>query len=228
MKILLLDKITDEREKIACYINLRWPTSKIIQSGNGNQLIDLIEKESPDLVLMEAASDHGLTTIETIRSVSDVPIVLLIRSDDEVAKISGLELGADDYVTKPFNPIEFLAKLAALLRRIHGENHLKGEVVHTYGRLSVNFSSREVYCNGERVKLTPTEYSLLSHLAKNEGKVLTHSALLERVWGRDYVGEPCHVKKYIYRLRSKLGDDANNPTLIISERGVGYKFKATA
>jgi two-component system KDP operon response regulator KdpE len=133
-------------------------------------------------------------------------------------------MGADDYVRKPVSAVELLARLQALLRRVYGAGFKQDQASVNMGTLKVDFSAREVQVSGERVRLTPIEYDLLVHLVRNEGKVLTHAALLEKVWGRDYVDEPDHIKKYIYRLRSKLNDNSHNPKMLLSERGIGYRF----
>jgi len=136
----------------------------------------------------------------------------------------GLEAGADDHVNKPFSPIELLARIKALLRRTQGLGFKGGSLVSIGSELTINFATREVFLSDKQVKLTPIEYHLLSELVRNEGRVLTHNSLLEKVWGSEYVNDTGFTKRYIYRLRKKLNDDPGNPRMIHTEHGVGYKF----
>jgi DNA-binding response OmpR family regulator len=225
MKVLVIESSPDETERIFCYIQLRWGQCELLWAADGARGLELAESESPELVILDVAScgKTGLGLVRQIRSFSDVPLVLLTEKENGVTEISGLEMGADDYLRKPVNAVELLARLHALIRRVYG-NGFRQQASVDLGKIKFDFGAREVLMSGERVKLTPIEYDLLSHLVRNEGKVLTHAALLERAWGPDYVDEPDHVKKYIYRLRSKLDDNSGHPTMLLSERGIGYKF----
>jgi DNA-binding response OmpR family regulator len=135
-----------------------------------------------------------------------------------------LEAGADDYVTKPLSPIEFLARAKALLRRVQGNGFRRDPVLSLGNQLMINFNTREVFASGKRVKLTPIEYRLMAELVRNEGKVLSHHTLLEKAWGSEYTDAPSYLKKYVYRLRQKLEPDAQQPQMILTERGIGYRF----
>jgi len=139
-------------------------------------------------------------------------------------KIKGLELGADDYVVKPFSHMELLARVKAVLRRSQMPELRGDEKPFVHGKLKVDFSSREITVGSNPVKLTPIEYNLLYQMIRNEGRVLTHRFLLEKVWGEEYTDATDYLKKYIQRLRQKLEDDSENPRLIVTERGVGYKL----
>jgi DNA-binding response OmpR family regulator len=154
-----------------------------------------------------------------------VPIIVLSVKDTEVDKVKSLEMGADDYIVKPFSPLELLARVKAVLRRTN-MRHPEEENIppFTAGDLAVNFSTREVLLHDHPLSLTPIEYKLLFCLVRNEGRLITHSTLQQQVWGgTDYVN-PNIVKKYIHQLRTKLGDTSDPPQMILSERGQGYKF----
>jgi len=226
VKALVIESTPEETKNISFTLQLRWPQCTVLSAVDGSKGIELIEAESPDFVILDVALSgmDGLGLVSKIRSFCDVPVIILTDNSNEMIRVSGLEMGADEYVTKPFNPIELLAKVVALLRRVRGAGFKADQEPLTFGALTLNFSTREVFIWNNRVKLTPIEYNLLTHLVRNEGKVLTHSALLEKVWGRDYADDSSFIKKYIYRLRSKLRDDASNPRILISERGVGYRF----
>jgi len=165
----------------------------------------------------------GFEACQEIRRICDVPIVMVSARDNEVDKVRGLEMGADDYITKPFSHLELLARVRAVLRRYQSTLPTVGEVFET-GDLRIDFASRSVTVRGESVRLTPTEYSLLFHLTRNAGRVLPHHTLLAKVWGREYTDEIDYLKVYIRRLRQKLEGDPDTVGRIISERGVGYKF----
>jgi len=140
-------------------------------------------------------------------------------------RASGLEMGADEYINKPFSPIELLARVKALLRRTQGFGFKPERFVSIDGELTINNETHEVLLSaGKQVKLTPIEYHLLLELVRNNGRVLTHSNLMEKVWGSEDTCDHSYVKKYIYRLRSKLEPDASKPQMLLTERGVGYKF----
>ncbi len=141
-------------------------------------------------------------------------------------KVKGLELGADDYITKPFNHLELMARVKAVLRRLAMPMPTSRAPSFRAGDLEVDFAAQEARLEGERLELTPTEYKLLYHLVRNAGHVLQHGTLLAKVWGREYVDEVDYLRVYIRRLRDKLGDDPDNPRYIRTERGLGYRFLA--
>jgi len=167
----------------------------------------------------------GFHLCQEIRAVCDVPIVMLSARDGEVDKVRGLEMGADDYITKPFSHLELLARVRAVVRRYQNQMPTVGEVFES-GNLRIDYASRVVSVSGDQVRLTPTEYSLLFHLSRNAGRVLPHQTLLAKVWGREYTDEIDYLKVYIRRLRQKLEGDPEMIGRIVSERGVGYKFVA--
>jgi len=148
---------------------------------------------------------------------------MLTARDGEVDRVRGLEMGADDYITKPFSHLELLARVRAVMRRYQSQLPAAGEVFVS-GDLRIDYAARAVSVCGMPVKLTPTEYSLLFQLTRNAGRILPHDTLLAKVWGREYVGEADYLKVYVRRLRQKLEGDPETLGRIVSERGVGYKF----
>jgi len=150
-------------------------------------------------------------------------IILTVRGE-EMDKVKGLEMGADDYIVKPFAPAEFLSRVKAVMRRSQMPEVQDGEEPYVKGKLKINFATRELTVGDKLVRMTPSEYKLLHYLVKNEGKVVPHQVLLERVWGPEYTEETDYIKVYVQRLREKLEEEPGNPRMILSERGVGYKF----
>ena len=226
MKILVVDDAPEVVESVRLGFMLQWREVDVIGAGEGEQALDLVEREAPDLVLLDIGLPglDGYRVLERIREFSDVPIVMLTARDDTVEKVKGLELGADDYITKPFNHLELMARVKAVLRRLDMPAPKSRAPSFQAGDLEVDFAAQEARLNGQRLELTPTEYKLLYHLVRNAGRVLPHGTLLAKVWGREYVDEVDYVRVYIRRRRDKLGDDPERPRYIRTERGVGYRF----
>ena len=226
MKALIIEDAPDIVETISLCFELRWPEVKVIATPEGSKGLTLVETESPDVVILDLGlpDTDGLEVLKDIRSFSNVPIIIVTVRGEEMDKVRGLELGADDYITKPFSHMELLARIQAVLRRTHLAGFEAEEKPFLSPGLTIDFASRTVTANGQIVNLTPTEYDLLRYLVLNEGTVLTHRALLEKVWGKEYTDAPEYLKVYIQRLRNKLEADSSNPRLLISKRGVGYKF----
>lgn len=226
MKILIVDDEPDIVEVLEVCLQLRWAGAELIAADDGTGGIALAKSEKPDLIILDIGLPDldGFAVCQQIRAFSDTPIVMLTARDEGIDKVRGLELGADDYVTKPFDYLELLARLQAVLRR--GRPGSDDEPAHPLqvGRLAIDPASRDVRVEGRPVKLTPTEYSLLYHLARNAGTVLPHRTLLAKVWGREYVDEIDYLKVHVQHLRQKLGDDPQNPRMILTERGIGYSF----
>jgi len=166
----------------------------------------------------------GFEVLQTIREVSAVPVIMLTAKGEENDKVKGLELGADDYITKPFSPRELASRIKAVLRRGATFDDDESGKVEVDDRLKMDFGRHEVWVDDELVKLRPTEYRLLYHLVKNAGWVLTHDQILTKVWGYEYRDEPHYVRLYINYLRKKIEVDPANPRYILTERGVGYRF----
>ncbi len=227
MKVLVVDDEPDVIEVVNLCFGLRWPDADVTAAGDGEQVLKAIEQNPPDLILLDInlPGMDGFQTCQEVRRISDVPIVMLSARDGEVDKVRGLEMGADDYITKPFSHLELLARVRAVLRRYQSQSPALGEVFES-GDLVVDYASRQVSVQGQHVRLTPTEYSLLFHLTRNAGRVLPHHTLLAKVWGREYTDEIDYLKVYIRRLRQKLEGGTQTIGQIISERGVGYKFVA--
>ena len=227
MKILIVDDDPDVVEVVNLCFSLRWPDAHLISCSTGQDALAHVEKDKPDLVLLDIVLPDmdGFQVCQEIREFSDVPVVMLSARDTEVDKVRGLEMGADDYITKPFSHLELLARVRAVIRRYQSQLPAVGEMFES-GGLCIDYASRTVTVEGKVVRLTPTEYSLLYHLSRNAGRVLPHQTLLAKVWGREYTDEVDYLKVYVRRLRQKLEGDPETIGEIVSERGVGYKFVA--
>ena len=183
-------------------------------------------EESPDIVLLDRAMPgmNGFEVLRRLRQVSDVPVVMLTVKGDEQDKVRALELGADDYVTKPFGSLELMARIKAVLRRVAVPLPEATALPFAGGDLTIDYATRIVTVRGKPVKLTPTEYRLLSALARYPNQVLSHPTLLVRVWGSEYRGESDFLKVYIKRLRDKIEEDSSSPCYILTEWGQGYRL----
>ena len=226
MKVLVIENNNQVIRDISFCLEVRYPGVTVIAVAKAQKGIDLVETESPDLVIVDSdlPDMSTLDIIKKIREFSDVALIVLSDEQIGLERAKELEMGADDYIIKPFSPIELLARIRALLRRVQRDGFKPQSIVTIGNELAINFATREVLLAGKRISLTPTEYHLLSELVRNEGRVLTHGTLLEKIWGSEYADTPSFVKKYVHRLRSKIEPDANNPQMIVTERGVGYRF----
>ncbi len=227
MKVLVVDDEPDVIEVVNLCFGLRWPEAEVIAAKNGDEALALIEEASPDLILLDIMlpDRDGFQVCQEVRRSSDIPIIMVSARDSEIDKVRGLEMGADDYVTKPFSHLELLARVRAVLRRYESQLPAVGEVFDS-GDLRIDYASRQVTLRGQPVRLTPTEYLLLFHLTRSAGRVLSHHTLLAKVWGREYADEMEYLKVYVRRLRQKLEGDPDTVGRIVSERGVGYMFVA--
>ena len=227
MKMLVIEDSPEIIQSVSLCFELMSPGGTFVFAIEGKKGVALVETESPDVVILDInlPDINGFEALEEIRRFSDVPVIMLTVRGDEMDKVRGLETGADDYIVKPFSPTDLMARVRAVLRRAKASQvGSTSSSVLNFGDLSINPTTREVFLGTELVKLTPTEYKLLYYLARNEGRVLSHRTLLEKVWGSEYSDAPYHLKKYIQRLRLKLKDDPLNPRLIFTEWGVGYRF----
>ena len=220
--------VVDDEERMARFIrlNLEHDGFQVIEAFRGQEAMDKIRTTMPDLVLLDIMLPDldGFEVLKMIREISNIPVIMLTAKGEEDDRVKGLELGADDYVTKPFSPRELVSRVKAVLRRSESILENSDEVLNVDDRLKIDFSKREIWVKGELVKLRPTEYRLLYHLVQNYGWVLTYDQILSKVWGYEYRDEPHYVRLYINYLREKLEDDPANPKYILTERGVGYRF----
>lgn len=223
-RILVVD---DEKGLVKIiHLNLEQDGFDVVEAYNGSQAMDKLRTTLPDLVLLDVMMPDmdGFTVLKMIRQIGSIPVIMLTAKSEEDDKIKGLELGADDYVTKPFSPRELTSRIRAVLRRgDFSQDEESGKIV-VDDRLTIDFDRHEVWVDGELVQLRPTEYRLLYHLVQNAGWVLTHDQILNKVWGYEYENEPHYVRLYINYLRKKLEVDPANPKYILTERGVGYRF----
>ena len=228
MRILVVDDEPDVVESVRLGFMLQWREVDVIEANDGDTALDLVEREQPDIVLLDVGLPlmDGFEVLRQIRAFADVPVLMLTARDDAMDKVKGLELGADDYVTKPFNHLELMARVKAVLRRLEMPAPTSRTPSFRAGELEVDFAKQQARLRGERLVLTPTEYKLLYHLVRNVGHVLEHATLLAKVWGREYVDEVDYIRVYIRRLRDKLGDSSESPRYIQTERGIGYRFIA--
>ena len=218
----------DDNAKMTRFIrmNLELEGYRVSEASNGMEALDKTREELPDLVLLDVMMPEmdGFETLRHLREISSVPVIMLTVKNEEEDKIRGLELGADDYVTKPFSPRELSSRIKALLRRAEMPTPLEKTLMRIDDRLSIDFQRHEVWVEQEKVKLRPTEYRLLYHLVSNAGWVMSHDALLSKVWGPEYRDEIQYLRLYVNYLRQKIEVDPAHPTYILTERGVGYRF----
>lgn len=221
--------VTDDEPRIISMIrmNLELEGHRVIEAHNGVEALESIRTKLPDLVLLDVMMPEldGFETLKMLREFSTIPVIMLTAKGEENDKVYGLELGADDYITKPFSPRELSSRIKAVLRRTDLPSSTPDKaILKIDDRLQVDFNRREVIVNGERIKLRPTEYRLLYHLIENAGWTVPHDQLLAKVWGYEYRDEAHYVRLYINYLREKIEEDPSNPKYVLTERGVGYRF----
>ncbi|MEX1248539.1 MAG: response regulator transcription factor [Anaerolineales bacterium] len=220
--------VVDDEERIVRFIrlNLEQDGFQVVDAFTGKQAMDKLRQALPDLILLDVMLPDldGFQVLKMIRENHDLPVIMLTAKTEEDDRVRGLELGADDYVTKPFSPRELVSRVRAVLRRTEKTREGKEGAIQVDERLKIDFDRREVWVEGKQVKLRPTEYRLLYHLVQNAGWVVTHDQILAKVWGYEYRDEPHYVRLYVNYLREKLEKDPANPKYILTERGVGYRF----
>ena len=208
--------------------NLRARSFEVLEASNGLEAMALWERENPHLLILDIMMPRmdGLEVCRRVREHSAVPIIVLTALDAESDKVAALDLGADDYLTKPFGVEELLARVRAVLRRTQWEVAPPASGVKRFGDLEIDLSGHIVRLHGTEVRLSPIEFSLLEQLVTHAGKVLSHRMLLQRIWGPEYGGEAEYLRVYINRLRQKLEHDPAHPRYLLTEPGVGYRFVA--
>lgn len=220
--------VVDDEPRMVNFMrmNLELEGCRVISASNGREALEKVRDEMPDVVLLDIMMPvmDGFETLRRLRQASSVPVLVLTAKDDEEDRIKGLELGADDYIGKPFSHRELVSRIRAVLRRHYTPPPAPQTLVKVDDRLQIDFARREVLVNGERVNLRPTEYRLLYHLVQNAGYVMTHEQLLSKVWGPEYRDETHYLRLYITYLRQKIEEDPANPKYILTERGIGYRF----
>ncbi len=221
--------VVDDEPRMIGFIrmNLELEGYQVLEANSGVRALEMIRTQLPDLVLLDVMmpSLDGFETLRMLREFSSVPVIMLTAKGEEDDKVYGLELGADDYVTKPFGSRELSSRVRAVLRRAEMPSTSPDQAILKIDeRLSVDFNQREVIVNGEHIKLRPTEYRLLYHLIENAGWTVPHEQLLAKVWGYEYRDETHYVRLYVNYLREKIEEDPSDPKYILTERGVGYRF----
>jgi two-component system KDP operon response regulator KdpE len=220
--------VVDDESRMIRFVrmNLELEGFQVAEAGSGIDALDKVRDELPDLVLLDVMMPEmdGFETLERLREISTVPVIMLTVKGDEGDRIRGLELGADDYVTKPFSPRELASRIRAVLRRAEMPSPVAKTTIDIDDQLQIDFRQREVIVDGEHIRLRPTEYRLLYHLVNNAGWVMTHEMLLSKVWGYEYRDETGLLRLYITYLRKKIEPDPSHPRYIFTERGTGYRF----
>ena len=224
-KILVVDD--EPRMCEAVSMNLELEGYQVVGASSGYEALRKLTTEIPDLIILDVMMPEmdGFETLREIRDISAVPVIMLTVKGEEMDRIRGLDLGADDYVTKPFSARELASRVKAVLRRTETPSPAPKTEVVIDDDLSIDFSRRRVVVRGKETHLRPTEYRLLYHLVSNAGHVLTHESLLRRVWGHEYRDEDHYLWLYVTYLRRKIEDDPKQPKYILGERGIGYRFK---
>jgi len=223
-RILVVDDEPQIRRSLQ--VNLESRGYAVETAETGELAIQAFHNRRPDVIILDLLLPGmgGVEVVRRIRELSPVPIIVLSAMGEEARKVDALEMGADDYMTKPFGMDELLARIRSLLRRAAGAQ--SAQPVFTAGGLCVNFDRREVTLDDKPIKLTPTEYDLLKYLIEHSGKVLTHRMLLQEVWGQAYVDQAQYLRVFVGQLRKKIEQDPTRPRFVLTDPGVGYRFCA--
>ena len=220
--------VVDDEPRMIRFIqmNLELEGYEVMQANDGYEALIKVRDALPDLVILDVMMPNldGFETLRLLREISAVPVIMLTVKADEEDKVRGLEVGADDYVTKPFSPKELSSRVKAVLRRAEMPAPLEKNILQIDDYLHVDFDHRRVIAGGQEMKLRPTEFRLLYHLVSNAGRIMTHEQLLSKVWGYEYRDEDHYLRLYITYLRQKIEPDPAHPRYIFTERGVGYRF----
>ena len=225
MKALIVDDDVDIAEAVALCFEIRWPDTEAVTVLDGRSALRAFRERGADIVVLDRQLPDmdGIEVCKQLRQESNVPIIMLTVSDRPRDIVRGLESGADDYIAKPFDQVELLARAGSLLRRSQ-RSASSGGTLFADGRLSIKFQEREVAVDGKVVRLTATEYNLLEHIAKSHGKLVTNVELLTRLWGQEYTAAVDYLKVHVTHLRRKLDDDRDDERMITAHGGVGYRI----
>jgi two-component system KDP operon response regulator KdpE len=220
--------VVDDEPRMVRFVKMNLDLEGYItlEANNGLQALEKIRDHNPDLVLLDVEMPglDGFETLKRLREISDAAVIMLTVRSEEEARVKGLDLGADDYVTKPFSPRELSSRIRAVLRRFEHTARPDKQIITIDERLQVDLQRRDVIVAGERTSLRPTEYRLLYHLIQNAGWVVPHETLLTKVWGHEYINDNHLLRLYITYLRKKIEEDPADPKYIFTERGLGYRF----
>jgi len=226
MRILVVDDDAPNVKMISFL--LREEGYDVVSADNGATALELVEREPPDLIILDVMMPHmdGFEVCRRIRQKMEVPIIFLSAKGETADKVTGLQLGADDYLAKPFEPSEFMARVKAVLRRAEAFPSDDAQSKLTVGGITLEpLSNRVLFNDGRKVDLTPIEFRLLYCLMRNAGRILSHDLLMNAVWGYDYEGYSNQIAVYMHRLRLKLEEDPDHPRHLSTVRGLGYKFE---
>jgi DNA-binding response OmpR family regulator len=226
MKFVIIEDSPDVVESLELCVSIRWPDSTTIATAGGRDAIKIVQREAPDVVILDLAlaDMSGFDVLREIREFSPVPLLIVSARADEVTRVKGLELGADDYLVKPFSHTELLARVQAVVRRVHMVEASTEDIIARDCRRTINLATGRLEVDGKEVVLSATEWRLLSFFVRNAGKVIGAETFAHEVWGVKYV-EASTIKMFVRRLRLKLRDDTKAPILILSHRGRGYSFE---
>jgi DNA-binding response OmpR family regulator len=225
MQVLIIEDDKSIIDAVKVAFEFRWPDASVVAAMAGKKGIELARAKSPDIVILDLnlPDIDGFQILQKIREFSNVPVIILtVRSEDEDV-LRGLEAGADDYIVKPFNYLQLLARVKAVLRRTDTTPNAGKHYNAVNARVKIDFTSQKVKVDNRPVKLTPLEYRLLAFLARNRGKVVPYNRISREIWGGDHEGKTDNIRIYIRRLRKKLRDAP--PTMITNEYASGYKFE---
>jgi two-component system KDP operon response regulator KdpE len=224
MKVLIVDDEPDVRALVRAALVYDSAENEVMEAEGGDEALARFRSDDPDIIVLDLmlGDRDGFSVLSELRAQSALPVIVLTARGMEGDKIRGLELGADDYMVKPFSPGELVARVHAVIRRTTPGAARQETIQH--GDLRIDLAARQVFRGGEEVRLTPTEFNLLVELASHAGEAVSHATLLAKVWGPEYRTESHYLKVYVGRLREKLERDPAAPHLIETVRGTGYRF----
>ncbi|UCE97963.1 MAG: response regulator transcription factor [Dehalococcoidia bacterium] len=222
-KLLIIEDNEEVVEAISIALQIRWPDIRILSTGSGEQGIDLIMNKKPDIIILDLGliDINGFEVLKRVRMFSNIPVVILTVRGEEADIIKGFELGADDFITKPFKQLELIARITAIARRV---NLIGGEDPIVCGNFYFDHSMRTVKYNGKQTTLTHTENSILLKLIQNKNIVVTYDKIAEEIWGINYPDAADSIKVYVRRLREKIEPDPSRPRFLLNKSGLGYLF----